>query len=191
MPDGVRVCTGAAHPPYYPHDVFAVGDRLYVNYSEQGYDIVDVSNPSDLRTLGNFSHRGPQYSHHNAVGTFAGRTIAFMGGEGPGEHLRVLDITDPAHIVKIGEFQLRAPISIHNMLLVGKKLYLSWYQEGVRVLDVSNPTRPTQVAYYNTFRESDPGRGDYYDGAIGIRVPGDGYLYVVDTSRGLMLLREP
>ncbi|AKI98515.1 Hypothetical protein AA314_00142 [Archangium gephyra] len=171
--------------------MFAVGDRLYVNYSEQGYDIVDVSNPSDLRTLGNFSHRGPQYSHHNAVGTFAGRTIAFMGGEGPGEHLRVLDITDPAHIVKIGEFQLRAPISIHNMLLVGKKLYLSWYQEGVRVLDVSNPTRPTQVAYYNTFRESDPGRGDYYDGAIGIRVPGDGYLYVVDTSRGLMLLREP
>ncbi|MFY0566954.1 LVIVD repeat-containing protein [Archangium lansingense] len=180
----------AAPPPYYPHDVFAVGDRLYVNYAEQGYDIVDVSNPNELRTLGNFSYPG-QYSHHNAVGTFAGRTIAFMGGEGPGEHLRVLDITDPAHIVKIGSFQLRAPISIHNMLLVGRKLYVAWYQEGVRVLDVSNPTRPTQVAHYNTFRESDPGRGNYYDGAIGIRVPGDGYIYVVDTSRGLMLLREP
>jgi hypothetical protein len=179
----------APHPPYYPHDTFAVGDRLYVNYADKGYEIVDVSDPKNLRTLGNFSYPG-QYSHHNAVGTFAGRTLSFMGGEGPGEHLRVLDITDPANIVKIGSFQLRAPISIHNMLLVDKKLYVAWYQEGVRVLDVSNPTQPTQVAYYNTWRESDPGRGDYFDGAMGIRVPGDGYIYVVDTSRGLMVLRE-
>ncbi|OJT19476.1 hypothetical protein BO221_34390 [Archangium sp. Cb G35] len=179
----------ATHLPYYPHDVFAIGDRLYVNYADMGYEIVDVSNPNDLRTLGNFSYPW-QYSHHNAVGTFAGRTISFMGGEGAGEHLRVLDITDPANIVKIGSFQLRAPISIHNMLLVGKKLYVAWYQEGVRVLDVSNPTQPTQVAYYNTWRESDPGRGDYFDGAMGIRIPGDGYIYVVDTSRGLMVLRE-
>ncbi|OJT19475.1 hypothetical protein BO221_34385 [Archangium sp. Cb G35] len=175
--------------PGQPHDMFAVGDQLYVNYAFRGYMVVDASNPNDLRTLGSFTYPW-QYSHHNAVGTFAGRTLAFEGGEGPGEHLRVLDITDPANIVKIGSFRLRAPISIHNMLLVGKKLYVAWYQEGVRVLDVSNPTQPTQVAYYNTWRESDPGRGAYFDGAMGIRVPGDGFIYVVDTSRGLLLLRE-
>jgi hypothetical protein len=177
----------------FPHDMFAVGDRLYANYADQGYFVADVSNLNDIRTLGRYTYATPftQYSHAGAVGTFAGRTIAFMGGEGAGEHLRVLDVTDPAHMVKIGEFQLRPAISIHNMLLVGRKLYLSWYQEGVRVLDVSNPTRPTQVAYYNTYRENDPYRGDYYDGAMGIRVPGDGYIYVVDTSRGLLILREP
>jgi hypothetical protein len=27
-------------------------------------------------------------------------------------------------------------------------------------------------------------------GAIGIRVPGDGYVYVVDMTRGLLVLRE-
>ncbi len=27
--------------------------------------------------------------------------------------------------------------------------------------------------------------------AIGIRVPGDGYVYTVDSSRGLLILREP
>jgi hypothetical protein len=46
------------------------------------------------------------------------------------------------------------------------------------------------VAYFNTYRENDPHRGDYYDGAIGIRVPGDGYIYTVDTGRGLLILRE-
>ncbi len=171
------------------HDMLAVGDRLYVNYGLAGYVVADVSNPNDLRTLGRYRHFDI-FSHANAVGTFGGRTIAFMGGEGPGEHLRVLDVTDPANIVKIGEFKLRPNISIHNMLLVGRKLYLTWYQEGVRVLDVSNPTQPTQVAYFNTWRESDPHQADYLDGAIGIRIPGDGFIYTVDTVRGLLILRE-
>ncbi len=174
----------------YPHDMFAVGNRLYVNYSRAGYYVADTSDLTNIRTLGDYTYAFDQYSHANAVTTLGGRTISFMGGEGPGEHLRVLDVTNPASMVKIGEFQLRPAISIHNMVLSGKKLYLSWYQEGVRVLDVSNPTRPTQVAYFNTYREGDPHRGGYYDGAIGIRVPGDGYIYTVDTGRGLLILRE-
>lgn len=172
-----------------PHDMFAIGDRLYVSSYDQAFLVADVSNPNDIRTLGQYTYP-TMFSHHNAVGTFGGRTIAFEGGEGPGEHLRVLDITDPAHIVKIGEFQLRPEISIHNMVLVGKKLYIAWYQEGVRVLDVSNPTKPTQVAHYNTFRESETDTGHYFAGAYGIRVPGDGFIYAVDSWRGLLILRE-
>ncbi len=173
----------------FPHDMFATGDRLYISSSFDGLVVADVSDPNAIRTLGSFTYP-LQYAHHNAVGTFGGRTIAFEGGEGSGEHLRVLDVTDPAKIVKIGEFQLRPEISIHNLVLVGKKLYIAWYQEGVRVLDVSNPTQPTQVAYYNTWRESAGEPGYYFSGAIGIRVPGDGFIYAVDTLRGLLVLRE-
>ncbi|SEU24450.1 LVIVD repeat-containing protein [Stigmatella erecta] len=172
-----------------PHDMFAVGHRLYVNYSTDGFVIADVSDPQNIQTLGTYNFPN-HYSHANAVGVFGGRTLAFMGGEGPFEHLRTLDVTEPSQMVKIGTFQLRPIVSIHNMVLVGKRLYLSWYQEGVRVLDVSNPTQPTQVAYFNTFRENDVNRGGYFDGSIGIRVPGDGYIYTVDTSRGLLILRE-
>ncbi|WP_232293188.1 LVIVD repeat-containing protein [Stigmatella aurantiaca] len=179
----------APFPIDSPHDMFAIGDRLYVSYASDGFVVADVSNPQSIATLGTYNFRD-HYSHANAVGVFGGRTIAFMGGEGPFEHLRMLDISEPAQMVKIGVFQLRPIVSIHNMVLVGKRLYLSWYQEGVRVLDVSNPTQPQQVAYFNTFRESDPGRGGYFDGSIGIRVPGDGYIYTVDTSRGLLILRE-
>jgi hypothetical protein len=179
----------APFPNGTPHDMFAVGNRLYVNYSGDGFVIADTANPQDLQTLGTYNFPN-HYSHANAVGVFGGRTIAFMGGEGPFEHLRMLDITEPAKIVKIGTFQLRPIVSIHNMVLVGKRLYLSWYQEGVRVLDVANPTQPKQVAYFNTFRENDVNRGGYFDGAIGIRVPGDGYIYTVDTSRGLLILKE-
>ena len=42
----------------------------------------------------------------------------------------------------------------------------------------------------NTWRESDPHQADHLDGAIGIRIPGDGYIYTVDTVRGLLILHE-
>ncbi|WP_395812307.1 LVIVD repeat-containing protein [Archangium minus] len=173
----------------YPHDMFARDGQLYVAHGYVGLVVADASNPSEVRTLGTYSFPN-QYSHATAVGTFAGRTIAFEGGENVDAHLRVLDITDPTRMVKIGEFRLRTAISIHNMVLVGQRLYITWYQEGLRVLDVSNPTKPTQVAYFNTYRETDPGRDDFLDGAIGLRVPGDGYVYVVDMTRGLLILRE-
>ncbi len=175
----------------YPHDAFAYQDRLYINHWNLGYLIVDVRDGDNFQQLGKYQYSN-QTSHANAVGTINGRIIAFEGGENYDAHLRVLDVTDPTSVVKIGEFRLRSQSSIHNMVLVGTRLYIAWYQEGVRVLDVSNPAEPRQLAYFNTFRETDFERGySFYDGALGMRVPGDGYVYVVDSSRGLLIFREP
>ncbi|MBN8230313.1 hypothetical protein JYK02_22625 [Corallococcus macrosporus] len=173
-----------------PHDAFVYEDRLYVSYTEAGYQAFDVADAEHVLPLGGYAFDG-QYAHASAVGTFAGRTIAFEGGEFAGSHLRVLDVTDPANMKLIGEYGLRPELSIHNMILQGTKLYVAYYQEGVRVLDVSHPPKPREVAYFNTYRETDPGRaGGTFEGAIGIRVPGDGFLYVVDTARGLLILSE-
>lgn len=178
-----------------PHDAFAYGDRLYVNHLYTGYVVLDVKDATQVRELGRYTFgdmTNLPISHANAVGTFAGRTIAFEGGEGPGTHVRVLDVTDPASIPLIGEYALRPQTSIHNMVLKGSRLYIAHYHEGLRVLDVSIPPRPRELAYFNTFRESDPRRSDsLLSGAMGVRVPGDGHVYVVDTSRGLLVFNEP
>jgi len=175
----------------YPHDAFAYEGRLYINHWNLGYVILDVRNPDNVQQLGKYQYSN-QTSHANAVGTIGGRTIAFEGGENYDAHLRVLDVTEPSKPVKIGEFRLRPQSSIHNMVLAGTRLYIAWYHEGVRVLDVSNPAQPRQLAHFNTFRETDFERGySFYEGALGMRVPGDGYVYVVDTARGLLIFREP
>ena len=171
------------------HDAFAYQGRLYINGGFGGYSVMDVTDIDNVRHLGQYMHGG--YSHHSAVGTFAGRTIAFEGTEFNASHVRVLDVTDPARIVKIGEFRLSPVISIHNMILRGNRLYIAWYQGGLRVLDVSNPTKPRQVAHYNTWRQSDPGHSDgLFEGTFGVRVPGDGYVYLADSVRGLLILNE-
>ncbi|WXH30898.1 hypothetical protein WA016_04872 [Myxococcus stipitatus] len=173
------------------HDAFLYENRLYISNSFGGYAVVDVSNLDDVRVLGRYLHPDQSFAHYSAVGTFGGKTIAFEGGEMSASHLRVLDVTDPARIVKIGEFRMRQVTSMHNMALRGNLLYVAWYQEGLRVLDVSNPTKPKQVAHYQTYREEDPGRGDtYLEGAFGVRIPGDGFVYAADSARGLLIFKE-
>ncbi|NMO22690.1 hypothetical protein HPC49_41975 [Pyxidicoccus fallax] len=176
--------------PGYPHDAFVFGDRLYVSHLQGGYQVLDVKDPAKVRNLGSYAFPGTM-AHHSAVGRFGEHTLAFEGGERMGAHLRVLKVDDPTNIVKVGEFSLRDVTSIHNILLVGTRLYIAWYHEGVRVLDVSNPTKPKQVAHFNTFHDTDPrSREGLYEGAIGIRVPGDGFVYVVDDVRGLLIFPE-
>jgi hypothetical protein len=174
------------------HDSFALNGRLYINYWGLGLTIADTRDPNRLVPLGRYSYTAAT-SHASAVGVFGSQIIAFEGGESWDAHLRVIDVTDPARPSLLAHYSLRPEISIHNMILdtASKKLYIAYYQDGVRVLDVSQPTAPKEIAYYNTWRPTDPKRGSsFYEGAIGMRVPGDGYIYVTDTNRGLLIFRE-
>nr|BDT36374.1 lipoprotein [Myxococcus sp. MH1] len=176
--------------PGGPHDAFVYEGRLYLSDSFDGYAIHDLSNLEDIRELGRFT-RPDGFSHHNAVGTFGGKTIAFEGGEFNASHVRALDVSDPANIAKIGTYKLRRVTSMHNLILRGNLLYIAWYHEGLRVVDVSNPTQMREVAHHHVFREADPRRADsIFEGLFGVRLPGDGYVYTAESSRGLMIFNE-
>lgn len=165
--------------------------RLYVNHQQEGLKVADISPSHQVRLLGQYTYPFAR-SAASAVGTFAHRIVAFELGRGPRARLRVLDASDPSEIQKLAEYGLRHVVSPHSLTLRGTRLYLTYHQEGLRVLDVSNPTQPREVAWFNTYRETDPGRGDGPgEGATGLHVPGDGHVYVVDTARGLLVLSEP
>ncbi|MCY0999404.1 hypothetical protein OWM54_19905 [Myxococcus sp. MISCRS1] len=181
----VRVVPGS-----YPHDATSLNHRLFVSHMRGGLIILDAADPANVKRLGAYTYPRAT-SHASRVAYFNNNLIAFEGGEDWGGHLRVLNLNDPANPTLIGEYQLPGWASIHNMELKGSRLYLAHYQHGVRVLDVSKPRALRQLGHFHTMRESDPNRGlNFWDGAIGIRLPGDGYVYVVDTTRGLLIFPE-
>ncbi|WP_426734092.1 LVIVD repeat-containing protein [Myxococcus faecalis] len=174
----------------FPHDATSLNHRLFVSHWRGGLVILDAKDPANVKRLGAYVYPRAT-SHASRVAYFNNNLIAFEGGEDWGAHLRVLNLNDPANPTLIGEYQLPAWASIHNMELKGSRLYLAHYQHGLRVLDVSKPREPRPLGHFHTVRESDPNRGlDFWDGAIGIRLPGDGYVYVVDTTRGLLIFPE-
>lgn len=174
-----------------PYDVMASGNRLYVSHWTYGLAVSDVTNPRQPKLLGKYSY--PEATTRTAaVGVINNRTIAFEAGEAWGAHLRVLDVSAPDVIVtQAAEFSLRPEVSIRSVSLVGTKLYVAHYQDGLRVLDVSNPNEPRVVGYFNTWRETDKARGvSFFEGISDVAVPGDGYIYAAETSRGLVILKE-
>jgi hypothetical protein len=174
-----------------PYDVLAREGRLYVSHWSYGLAVADVTNPRQPKKLGNFAYKDAT-TRTVAVSTVGSRTIAFEAGEAWGSHLRVLDVTAPDVIItQAAEFQLRPEVSIRSLALAGTKLYVAHYQDGLRVLDVSNPSEPREVGYFNTWRETDKDRGQsFFEGISDVAVPGDGYIYAAETSRGLVILRE-
>lgn len=189
MPLGQAVIPG---PEAGVHDLTVDGDKLYVNYTTGGFVALDVSGGLDAAE--EIGRRSSPYSHASWSGTAGGRKILLHGDEGMtgigGAFLSVLDgdPASPTFMQEIGRYQSRPEVGIHNIQLVGDKVYLSYYQDGVRIIDLSTPTSPREVAHFNTWRE-ESAFGGPFEGAIGIRVAG-GRIYVGDMERGLLILAE-
>lgn len=172
------------------HDLYAEGTRLYVNGTTSGFHVVDV----DLATGDTVVHGSVEtpYSHASWVGTIGDRTVAIHGDEGRGALLRVYDVdpTSEAFLSELGRFQTREEVSIHNMILAGDRAYVAYYQDGVRVLDLSDPSAPTEIAHLHTWDPATGAAGPF-EGAVGIdRDPDTGRLYVADSDRGLLIVDE-
>jgi hypothetical protein len=131
-------------------------------------------------------------SRSSQAADYTGRAVVFEGSEGWGGKLRAVDFSDPATPAQLGEWAgLNPELPMRHLELVGTKLYVAHYQAGLRVIDVSDPAAPAQVGYFNTWRPFDVGRGkSYFDSAMGVRVPGDGNIYVAESARGLMIFGE-
>ena len=70
----------------------------------------------------------------------------------------------------------------------GDKVYVAYYHDGIRIVDMADPTQPREVGHYNDWIE-DNAYGGAFEGALAVRKVSD-LLYVADLERGLLILRE-
>jgi hypothetical protein len=177
------------------HDLFVAGDKIYANNTTMGLVAFDTSGGFGTSNveLGRFVLG---YSHASWAGMLGGRQIILTGDEGMtrtesgGAHLSILDgdPQSPTFMKELAIYQTRPEAGIHNFEVHGNRAYIAYYQDGVRIVDLSDPTQPREVAHYNTWIE-DKAYGASFEGALGIRKVGD-LVYVADLERGLLIFRE-
>jgi hypothetical protein len=177
----------------YVHDLFVADGIAYLNAWEKGFFVVDYANPAAPVLLGHWT--SPEHTSHSSwVTTVGGRRLAVHGEESYGAHLSVLDVdpASPRFMRELGTYQTREYVSIHNVTAFGTKAYITYYQDGVRILDLANPAAPALLGYFNTWDpESLESPSGFYSGAIGIDVDlTRRLLFVADTARGLLILRD-
>jgi hypothetical protein len=177
----------------FVHDLYVSGDRAYLNAWREGMVIVDVSDPASTRVVGVFSGYGQTTSHSSWVTTLGdGRQVAVHGDEQYGAHVHVVDVTEgsPTFARSLGEWETRPAVSVHNVMAFGDRAYISYYQDGLRILDLSNPAEPVEVGHYQTWAGGAPFGQWPYEGAIGVDVDlARDRIYLADTARGLIVLQ--
>lgn len=217
-PPGVGL--GCDPDPIYGHsaDPSADGKLAFVAYWDSGFIALDLADPANPTYLGhtvypaNADGDAHSSNYDEARGLLFGADEDFCKTSGSGTekgygYLRVYDYRDPANPVQIGEFRTKNSTGandqgagdyvIHNPLLVGTDVYASWYSDGVRVIDTSDPSNPREVAYFVPPSANDPvspsQRGVLTNATQvwGVAVDeATGLVYLSDMNSGLWIVRR-
>ena len=171
------------------HDLSVDNGIAYLNAWDAGFQVVDYTNPAAPVLVGKWAPTPTLTSHSNWTTMAGGKHIALHGEEAYGAHLHIIDL---ATMQPIAEWKTRDYVSIHNIMAFGTKAYFTHYQDGVRVLDVSDPLHPQQIGYYNTWDpQADYTSSEFFEGAVGIDVDMTRHLvFVADSPRGLLILSD-
>jgi hypothetical protein len=176
------------------HDLMIDHGVAYLNAWERGFVVVDFTTPTAPVVLGDWPQTPTRTSHSSWATTAGGRKIALHGEEAYGAHLDIVDVdpASPAFMQSIGTYKTRDHVSIHNVMARGDRAYFTYYQDGVRVLDLADPTAPVLLGYYNTWDPQGPdSTSDFFEGAVGLDLdPARDLIFVADSPRGLLILRD-
>jgi hypothetical protein len=211
---------GCDPDPIYGHSAepSADGRLAFLAYWDSGFIAIDLSDPTHPVYKGRTVYPATADGDAHSSSYDEDRRLLFSADEdfcknsGSGTekgygYLRVYDYSDLAHPYQIGQFKTANSLGtndqqagdyvIHNPLLVGTDVYASWYSDGVRVIDTSNPQGPREVAFFVPPRTNNPvspsQRGVLTNTpqVWGVAVDeATGLVYLSDMNSGLWIVRR-
>jgi hypothetical protein len=151
----------------YAYEAIVSGDHAYVADFTSGLQVVEVTDPARPRRIGGVE-AGFGHGEGYALDVALWGDHAYVAGLA----LRVIDVSDPANPLLVGE---SAPAFAESVVVSDGLAYLAGLLEGLRIFDVSDPRAPVEVGSYAL------------DSAVSVHVAGD-YAYVTDGLAGLEVI---
>lgn len=190
------------------HHAIVRDGLAYCGWWDQGLVVLDVADPTRIRMVGHMElGHGVARATHTAL-PLPGRDILVTTEEriaegcvGVPPNARLIDIADPTRPRVIstlptpeGDFCDRGgrfgPHNVHEpkpgTLIDGTTVYLTYFDAGLRVIDVADPERPTEIAAY----VPDPPTGQVATQLNDVTVSADGRIYVTDRLAGGLYIFE-
>ena len=179
-------------PGGYVHDVFVQGDLAYCSHGGMGLYIWDFALPDAPVLLGSKVTGG--YNHSSWISKDS--NYLYYAEEIPyGRPMGILNISDVENNGLVIEQLFDAPLiatdpngpTPHNPFVRGDYLFISYYEDGVQVFDITDPIDPQRVAYYDTFKFNSTYKGTRNNWGVYPFFP-SGKIVASDTQKGLFVL---
>ena len=178
------VLLGGYHQYYY-HDIFVRNDTAYASAAANGIDVLDLDDRTNPVYITNFGYAGQWV--HNSWATDDGNYLIVGDENGfSGQWTRIFDIRNLGNPVKVAEIIVDPGATAHNSYVVGDYLYMAHYAEGLRIWDISDPTRPVEAAYFDTYLPDDSRFGGVWSVYPYFA---SGKIVISDRSSGLIIFK--
>lgn len=174
------------------HDGYVDNGLAYLNCGNDGFAIVDFTDPLNPETLGTMTQYPFAGYNHSGWPTSDGQYYV-LADENHGYPMKVIDVSDKEDIHSVTTIASAQDVLIetipHNQVIACNYLYASYYYDGIQIYDISDPENPVRVKYYDT---SSWGFDNNYRGAWGVYpfLP-SGNVLVSDMQEGLFIIEGP
>ncbi len=176
---------GSFGPANGIHDVFAHNDTVFVaegtNLSFSLWDLGNKLAPALIRRV-----NVPASGYVHNIWPTDDREYVVTTEETANKTVKVWDIRDLDNIALVGQYLAPSNLA-HNAHLEGDTVYLSHYESGVRVVDITTPETPVEIAQYDTHASETPN----FNGCWGVYPhTAGGLIYGSNMDGTLFILQE-
>ncbi|MEP7263770.1 MAG: choice-of-anchor B family protein [Bacteroidota bacterium] len=173
------------------HDMFVKGDTIYASCGYSGLYIFSLGANNHFQYINSLITYIDQGYNHSSALDVSGTKLYFTDEVPDGMDVKVLDVTDLTNLTVVNNFHSNDLATPHNPFVKGNLLYIAYYQDGLQVYDISNPSSPVLAGYFDTYYQNPTGTypSPAYAGAWGCYpwLP-SGNILVSDMQNGLFVL---
>jgi hypothetical protein len=188
------------------HHALRFGDELWAAVWYAGLRVIDASDIRNLKVVGAYNYHPPFPEPTHTIAPvpvrWNGRQVAVAVDE---EHDHVkgqlhgglwfFDVQERDNIRPLGMFhlsELDSPFSQNGRFgahqfqerVGGDVLYCAWFSGGLRMIDIKDPTAPTEIGWYIP----EPAAGQKSPQSNDVFVDERGLIYLIDRNVGLDIL---
>jgi hypothetical protein len=193
---------GAHGPP------LANGDRVYLGWMDGGFTILDVGSLEQPRLVSRFNWSPPFGGFTHTVLPLPNRQLLVVSDEAIREHCEerekyvwLVDVREERNPIPISTVQVETegfckkggrfgPHNLHEQrpgsYINEQLIFVTYFNGGLRVIDISDKYRPKEVGYYIPERPSRQKVIQTND----VYVDREGLIYIVDRLDGVMHILE-
>ena len=167
------------------------GKEICLGSNETALSIADVTDKSNPFAIARATYPSIAYTHQGWL--TEDQRYFYINDEGDepqglvdGTRTLIFDLQDLDDPILVGEHISTETSTDHNLYIKGNLMYQSNYVAGLRILDVSNPEAPTEVAFFDTVSNDRTGGGSWSN----FPYFKSGTIVVTSSREGLFMLKK-
>ncbi|MCI0450179.1 MAG: choice-of-anchor B family protein [Chlorobi bacterium] len=175
----------------YVHDCRIVNDTIYAAniYNPPGtISVINAINKDALSTVASWQNNPNPFPHNCDLPPDRRYIYTTDETSSPNGKLKVWNKSNLSNVTLVTTWQPTGITTaiVHNVEINGNIAVVAHYTAGIRVLDISNPTSPQEIGWYDTYPSSN---SSSFSGCWGVFMFPSGKIIGSDMSGGLFVIK--